>query len=422
MPLYYIGQVQNITTRKKMEDRLRKSELVTRTILDNIMVGVIQFDQKGIVGAFNPAASHIFDYLENEIVGEHFTHLMHKDFRSRYIDSFQRHIETCDRRLIGREKEIIGSRKDGSTFPARFAINKMVMNGVTAFVGVVSDIAEEKKLQMELIRSEKMASLGNMVAGIAHEINTPMGIGVTAASELREKSAAFTRLMEHEGISEQELYEFLSSTQMWSTMIHDNLIRAGDLMRSFKSVAVDQASEEMRTFSVSECINATLLTMHHDLKRTRITINVNCLKELNIISLPGVLSQIIINLINNSMIHAFKSDDNGLINIDSKQENNWLVLSYRDSGRGMTEEQSLRVFEPFFTTRRESGGSGLGMHIVYNLVTLTLGGTITCDSKLGNGVEFLIRFPFQAETEMGHQTDLNFDNYKHESGPHTHIN
>ncbi|MBF0436778.1 MAG: hypothetical protein HQL77_15590 [Magnetococcales bacterium] len=250
-----------------------------------------------------------------------------------------------------------------------------------------------KRTQSKLFEAEKMAYLGSLVAGVAHEINTPVGIGITAASFLESKCRQFQSLMDSGKMKKGDLVDFIRDARESSEMVLNNLQRAAELIRSFKQVAVDQSSEERRHINMNDYVGQIFKSLHPRLKKTGITVTYDCPENLNYDGYPGVLSQIITNLVENSIQHGFAVDEAGTIQlkIDALDDN--IRMEYRDSGRGMTHDVQERIFEPFFTTARKRGGSGLGLHIVYNLVTQSLKGTIQCDSSPGSGVLFILVFP-----------------------------
>jgi signal transduction histidine kinase len=263
----------------------------------------------------------------------------------------------------------------------------------------VSDRTEElqesletlRRTQAQLVESEKMAALGKLVAGIAHEINTPIGVGVTAASHLE---TIVTELLENlNGIEPEESARILNRAAEASRIILRNLRRAADLIRNFKQVAVDQTSQQHREFEFGEYVRGVLISLRPKLKKTKHRVTVNCPEPINLKSDPGAISQIITNLIMNSLIHGFDGIEAGEIQIDIKKDKKSVLFRYRDNGVGIKETELRQIFEPFFTTRRREGGSGLGLHVIYNLVTQGLGGTITCSSEEGKGVEFRIQIP-----------------------------
>lgn len=247
--------------------------------------------------------------------------------------------------------------------------------------------------QDQLVQTEKMASLGALVAGIAHEINTPVGVGVTAASTLGANAATLRSEYEAGTLTKSGLMKFTDMAVQATDIILTNLNRASELIQSFKQVAVDQSSSERRRFKVNAYIHEILMSLRPKLKKTRLRVEVNCDESLEINTYPGALSQVLTNLVMNSLIHAYDEGASGLLSIDVEQRDGWLRLSYSDDGRGIPSENLSRVFDPFFTTRRGSGGSGLGMHIVYNLVTQQLGGTVKLKSEVGKGTSVEIVMP-----------------------------
>jgi predicted ATPase/signal transduction histidine kinase len=255
-------------------------------------------------------------------------------------------------------------------------------------------INELTQARHELVQSEKMASLGRLVAGFAHELNTPIGVAIGSASALQEESQKVHRLLEQEEVDVDDLISAVSSIEKGFDLTLANLERAAGLVSSFKRTAVDQSSGEVRTFDVKEVINDTINTLRNRFKQTNIEIQMNCANDLKIKSLPGALEQILTNLLINSLIHGFEEGTRaGQINISVHLQSDHLHLKYSDNGKGIAPENLVQIFEPFFTTHRAHGGSGLGMYICYNLVTTQLQGTITCESTLGKGVEFFIIFP-----------------------------
>lgn len=252
-----------------------------------------------------------------------------------------------------------------------------------------------KHTQHQLVQSEKMASLGSLVAGVAHEINTPLGVGVTAASFLEDKTQKFIYDISKTTEISGDLKKYLDLTMEATSMILTNLNRAAELINSFKQVAVDRSSEKRRMFDFSENIEELITSLNPRFKRTSHKINIACPDQLVIDNYPGVFSQIFTNLIMNSIIHGFDDINEGCINLTvSRNGNDMLHIYYEDNGLGMDEETLQRIYDPFFTTKRNTkGGSGLGMHIVYNLIVQTLGGKIDCTSSPGRGTAFTIQTP-----------------------------
>ncbi|MBL1174962.1 ATP-binding protein [Pantanalinema sp. GBBB05] len=256
-----------------------------------------------------------------------------------------------------------------------------------------------KQAEAHLIQTEKMVALGGLVAGIAHEVNTPVGIGVTAASLLVEKTKAFSEVFHQGSMKRSDLEKFLDTALRSSTLTLANLNRAAELIQSFKQVAVDQSSEARRVFNLTTYLKEVLLQLSPKLKSANHVIQLHGEPDLTINSYPGVFSQIITNLLLNSLNHAYDLGEQGLITISVQPQDEHLLLEYSDDGKGIAVEHLNRIFEPFFTTKRGQGGSGLGLHIVYNLVTQKLGGTIHCSSQPGVGAKFIIVLPIASDDD-----------------------
>ena len=252
---------------------------------------------------------------------------------------------------------------------------------------------ELRLAQKQLVESEKMAALGALVAGVAHEINTPLGIGVTAASHLETESKRVRALVADGGLKRSDLEAYLDTAGSSSELILRNLKRADHLVKSFKQVAVDQSSEQRRVIELAEYLDEILTSLHPRLKRTKHEVVVDCDPTIRVNTFPGALYQVVVNLVINSLMHGFEEIAAGRVDLAVRCVDGQVEIDYRDNGRGMPETVRARIFEPFFTTKRGQGGSGLGMHIVYNLVTQMLGGTVACDSAPGQGVRFLVKFP-----------------------------
>ena len=250
-----------------------------------------------------------------------------------------------------------------------------------------------KNTQEQLIQTEKMASLGRLVAGVAHEINTPIGIAITASSYLEHTSKEFHQLVNNNNISKKMLANYIETTTTSSKLIQSNLNRAAELIQGFKEVAVDQSSDEIREFDLKEYFNEILASLHPKIKRSHCKVDVSCPENISVNTSPGAIAQIMTNLVINAIVHGFEGKDNGSITILVKVDNNHINLTFQDDGCGIHPNNLNNIFEPFFTTKRGKGGSGLGMHIVYNLVTQSLHGSIKCISTLGEGTSFMIRFP-----------------------------
>lgn len=258
-----------------------------------------------------------------------------------------------------------------------------------------------RQAQSQLVMSEKLAALGGLVAGVAHEINTPVGVALSASSTLAEKNTILSNLFERGEMKRSDLTQYLTDTRQGVEMSLLNLHRASDLIRSFKLVAADQVSEIRRQFKVREYVEEVLLSLRPKLKKTTHRVEMDCDPDLIIDSYPGAISQILTNFVINSLTHAFDEEQSGLIRIVVSMDQGTLVLNYSDDGRGIPPEVQDKIFDPFYTSARSKGSTGLGLHIVFNIVSSTLNGTVTCCSEPGQGTTFVVRFPCQEVTHVG---------------------
>ena len=245
----------------------------------------------------------------------------------------------------------------------------------------------------QLVESERMASLGGLVAGIAHDVNTPIGVSVTAASYLNERLVSLRAAFDDKTLSNKSMNAFIDEAEQASTLLLSNLNRASDLIASFKQVAVDQTSEAERLFNLNSYLHEILQSLKPTFKNTRHQVNIQCPADLEILCAPGVIAQIVTNMMINSLMHGFEHIEEGHISLAVSRDGGHIVMEYQDDGKGMSKEALTHLFDAFYTTRRNQGGSGLGTHIVFNLVTRTLDGSIEAFSEPEKGLRYVIRFP-----------------------------
>ncbi|WP_308924526.1 ATP-binding protein [Janthinobacterium sp. J1-1] len=262
-----------------------------------------------------------------------------------------------------------------------------------------------RRTQESLLQSERLASLGSLVAGVAHEINTPVGIALTSASVLKEATDHIGAAVATGNIKKTDIVRYLETASESSRLIMNNAYRAAHLIHSFKQIAVDQVSEARRAFELRAYIVEVMDSLQPTLKKTRSEVIIDCPSGIEFDSYPGALAQVLTNLVLNCVEHAFDPDTAGTIHIgvrceadgnaegepDARAE--WIIMQVRDNGRGIAPDLLERVFDPFVTTRRGQGGTGLGLNIVFNLIAKQFGGTITVSSTLGQGATFLLRLP-----------------------------
>jgi len=245
-----------------------------------------------------------------------------------------------------------------------------------------------------LVRQEKMANLGQLVAGVAHEINTPLGVAVTGASQLSLDVDRLRHLYAERRLKAQDLEEFLNDTGEASRIIQVNCERAAALIQNFKAVAVDQSSDDTRPFDLAAHIHDVLGSMSPQVRRGGHTVRVDCPEGLVVEGRPGALSHALTNLLLNALTHAFEPGQAGSVCITARLlPGDQVRIRFADNGRGIPGDIRPRIFEPFFTTRRAEGGSGLGLHIVHTVVTQAMNGTVTVETSPGAGTAFILTFP-----------------------------
>ena len=428
---------QEITERKRSAEALKLSEERYRTILESMQEGYFEVDLAGKLKFFNHSATKILGYTPQEMDGLDYRDYTNRKTAKKMFQVFN-NLFTSGKSVDVMDYGVV--RKDGEVriLSMSTSLIRDLQGEPAGFRGVARDDtarkrAEEKIRQMNdeleqrvvdrtaqlnevnlalkqslatvertqdrLVQTEKMASLGSLVAGVAHEINTPLGIGVTASSLLEEKTRQISSLHAFGKMKRSDLDKYLKAANDASSSILLNLNRAVNLIRSFKQVAVDQSNEERRAFCVKDYIDNVLLSLDPQLKKTTHHVQVDCLDNLRINSYPGAFSQIITNLVMNSLLHGFPGIERGKIQISFLNSGLAYLLTYRDNGVGMDENTRLNIFEPFFTTKRASGGTGLGMHIVFNIATQTLNGSISCESEPGKGTVIAITIPLNQEID-----------------------
>ena len=264
---------------------------------------------------------------------------------------------------------------------------------------LLSTLEQLHQYQEQLVENEKMASLGDLVAGVAHEVNTPIGLGVTASTLMIDKLEGLKNEFKSKTLKPSQLDRYIEESEENLQIIVRNLDRAANLISSFKQVAVDQSVEDEREFNMKQLIDDVFLTLTPKIKQHQYQLFLKCEESLFVRSKPSPLTQIFINLIINSFIHGFEHVDDAEISITIRPSDERLTVIYSDNGAGISEEMREKIFEPFSTTKRGEGGSGLGMHLVYNLVTQALKGTIQLDDNGNKGATFIIDFPIEILTK-----------------------
>ncbi len=304
----------------------------------------------------------------------------------RMASSFNRMLETIESKnkdleeQINRRKDAEVALRDMNTeLEDRIEIRTIELARKNEELSEAMQVLEQAK--DELVQSEKLASLGSVVAGVAHELNTPIGIGVTASSTIDRTIKDFRKKISSNQLSRRDLESFMETTEDGMALILGNLSRASELVKGFKQVAVDQTSENRRRFVLSQVVEEIIITLQPQFKRTPHEIVIDIPDDLQLDSYPGPFGQVLTNLVMNSLLHGFSNDIAGKINISAQHSGGAHVeVTVKDNGKGISAEYLKHVFDPFFTTRMGQGGSGLGMHIVYTIVTAVMGGRIQISS------------------------------------------
>jgi PAS domain S-box-containing protein len=396
-----------------MKDSLHDDE----PLVDIAPDPMLAVDQEGSILLANEAAVEFFGYPREIFLTKQVEDLIPPRLRSRHRNLRDMFFASPSRRPMGSGRQLVTQRADGSECEVAISLSYMVRKGVPLAIVDVRDMSEHNQLlaaaqlaqaqaeealaklqlaQASLLQSEKMAALGALVAGVAHEINTPVGNTLTTATHLEMVTQQVAQQYQQGELSEEELQRYFSMAREATGLMAINAERAADLIHSFKQVSVDRSSGERRSFNLKQCIDDTLLSLRPLYGRRRIAVRVDCPADLAMDSYPGALSQLIGNLMTNAIAHAFRDDRPGTIDIVAQvRDGAWVEVLFSDDGCGIPDKLRSKVFEPFFTTQRNTGGSGLGLHIAHNLVESVLGGTLTLlPERAGQpGAAFVVRLP-----------------------------
>ncbi len=258
---------------------------------------------------------------------------------------------------------------------------------------LIKSIEELNKAKERLLEAEKMASLGELSAEVSHEVSTPVGISITSSTYLLDQITRLQHDLQQNKMSKKSIENFIKNANQSTELLTNNLNRASELLTSFKHVAVDQTSDKIRLINVSNYLDEIIQSIHPKLKKTNHCIKVHCDESIEIYSHPGAIAQIIINLIINSIMHGFENINRGEITIEIELHHSQLTLNYKDNGHGMNEKALEKLFDAFYTTKYGKGGTGLGTHIINNLVIDTLNGKISAHSEVEQGLSYHIVLP-----------------------------
>ena len=391
------GQLTDeVEERRRIEAALRESQNELLTILNVAPDGIVVSTASGAITKFNHAAERMFGWPEAEMLGKKVNRLGVAGALMRIQAG-----DPAQGGALAPEREVEALDRDGEVFPVGLSVSRFKLRNELHYIGIIRDIRERRAAQdaviaarHRLLEAEKMAALGGLVAGVAHEVNTPVGVGVTAVSHLREELGGFTQRYRAGEMKRSDLDHLLATSEQSAQIIFDNLNRASELIRSFKEIAVDQTGEDVRDIQLADYLGRVLTSLQPRLKNRPLRVSCSVEPADLVVRLQaGGISQIATNLVMNSLTHGFGPGDAGEIGFAVTRVGQGIQLVYHDSGKGMPPEVANRIFDPFFTTRRGQGGSGLGMHIVFNLVNQTYGGEIACESAPGKGARFTITIP-----------------------------
>ena len=414
------GTVRDITEQRRTEHALAESRRQLQTVIDTVPAVINVKDTKLRYLLMNRYMARIFDVDPDEAVGRTTNEIM-----ARYGASKE---TSGDQKVLASGKEL-GFYEEAyfdSTHRLRhWMANKVPVTNargeIDYIVTVALDITDRKRGEQEtqraresaenalnnlratqnsLVESEKLAALGRLVAGVAHEINNPVGIGVTVATALQRRCRLFAEEVARGELKRSTLNAFIQANVDAANQLVSNLNRAADLIQSFKQVAVDRNVPDRRQFNLADITEQIVTSLRPGLRSRNLTLIVDCAPDLAMNSYPGPYGQVVTNLFLNSVAHAFPTNAAGELSIVARESgDDHVEIVYSDNGAGMTDEVKRHAFDPFFTTRRDKGGTGLGLNIVHNIIINRLGGRIDLTSEVGKGTRFHIVLPRVAPLE-----------------------
>jgi PAS domain S-box-containing protein len=417
----YEGTVRDITDQKRAEDAIAEGRRLLQQVIDTVPA-VINVKSKQLrYVLMNHYMAGIFGIEPADAIGRTTSDLMSR-YGAQKTDENDKRVLATGKGLGFYEEEYM----DSSGNLRQWLVNKLPLldaeGGIESIVTVALDIGERKRGELEmrkakdaaeaalrnlretqnsLIEAEKLAALGRLVAGVAHEVNNPVGISLTVASSLERKTATFTAEVERGDLRRSRLTDFLETSRDAASQLVANLNRAAELIQSFKQVAADRNYSDQRMFDLGDLTEQVVMSLRPGLRKHHLALTVDCQPNLTMNSYPGPYGQVLTNLFLNAVAHAFPDGRPGTVDIqvrESGKDNVEVIFS--DDGCGMSLDVRRRAFDPFFTTRRDQGGTGLGLHIVYSIVTNRLGGRLDLDSEPGMGTRVQIILPRVAPLEQ----------------------
>ena len=417
----YEGVVRDITNQKRAEDEVAEGRRRLQEVIDTVPAVINVKDMQLRYVLMNRYMASIFNIEPEDAIGRTTTDIMSR-YGAQKTDENDRRVLDAGKELGFYEEEYV----DSSGTMRQWLVNKLPLRGsdgeIKQIVTVALDIGERKRSEQEmrkakdaaeaalqhlretqnsLIEAEKLAALGRLVAGVAHEVNNPVGISLTVASSLERKAAMFAEEVARGNLRRSSLNDFVETSRSAASQLVGNLNRAAELIQSFKQVAADRSYSDQRTFNLADLTDQVVMSLRPGIRKQNLTLNVECEPGLVMNSYPGPYGQVLTNLFLNSVAHAFPGGAAGEVNIKVRSFGaDHVEVLYTDNGCGMTPDIRRRAFDPFFTTRRDEGGTGLGLHIVYSIVTSRLGGQIHLESEPTKGTRVQMILPRNAPTEF----------------------
>jgi PAS domain S-box-containing protein len=417
----YEGTVRDITDQRRAEEAIAEGRRLLQLVIDTVPAVINVKDKQLRYVLMNRYMAGIFGVEPTDAIGRTTTDLMSR-YGAQKTDENDRRVLAAGKELGFYEEEYL----DASGNLRHWLVNKLplldVDGEVESIVTVALDIGERKRGEQEmrkakdaaeaalrnlretqnsLIEAEKLAALGRLVAGVAHEVNNPIGISLTVASSLERKTALFAGDVARGDLKRSSLNAFLEASRDASSQLVANLNRAAELIASFKQVAADRNYSDQRTFDLGDLTEQVVMSLRPGLRKHHLTLTVDCQPNLTMNSYPGPYGQVLTNLFLNAVAHAFPEGRPGSVDIKvSEFGRDHVEIVFSDNGCGMSLDVRRRAFDPFFTTRRDQGGTGLGLHIVYSIVTNRLGGRLELDSQPGRGTRIQIILPRVAPLEQ----------------------
>ena len=396
---------EEVQARRLSEQALHDSEMRLRMVIDSASEAFIGLSASAAITDWNHQAESLFGWRREEALGQPASLVL--SAQPGQADALQPLLAGGTGLALSRQVELRGRRRDGHEFDVELSLWQIPHAAPPLYGALVRDITQRKEAEearscelrqamQQIVESEKLAALGSIVAGVAHELNTPVGNLVLLASALNDRVSELAGDALAGKLTRSGLVQAASDIREASTVLIRSAGKARELIESFKNVAVDQTSQRRRQFDLRSCLNDILVTLGRMTRQANVTVELQVPGGILMDSYPGHLEQIFNNLIVNSILHGFDGREGGRVLIDASQQGDQVCLVYADDGVGIPPEVQDKVFEPFFSTKFGAGGSGLGMFIVHNLVCGPLQGSVELSSTPGAGVRFAFRLPSAA--------------------------